>query len=109
MYRTRLWSRGYNHASYIAKAYSELLSLPVEESLLIRIRPSPQQAKMKHKRERERNIHNVFGVHTKTNLPKNTTIILVDDTTTTHATLYEAKRVLEKAGYTNVRAITLAH
>jgi competence protein ComFC len=36
-------------------------------------------------------------------------IILIDDVTTTGATLFEAHKILKQAGAQTVRAITLAH
>ncbi len=109
MHTTRLWSRGYNHAFHIAQAYGNLFSLPVNTTLLAKIRTSPQQAKIKNRSEREKNVHGVFAVRAKNTVPQNTRIIIVDDTTTTHATLNEAQHTLEKAGYRNICAITLAH
>lgn len=109
MHIVRRWSRGYNHAFHIAQAYGNIFSLPVNTVLLTKIRTSPQQAKIKSRSEREKNVRSVFAVHNNSEIPYDTRIILIDDTTTTHATLREAKHVLEKAGYRDIRAITLAH
>ncbi|MDQ5962776.1 MAG: hypothetical protein QG653_583 [Patescibacteria group bacterium] len=109
MHFGRKWSRGYNHASSIANTYGKLLNIPVNENLLIRKKNSTQQATIKRVQERMKNVHNIFAVHQKNADQKTQNIILIDDTTTTHATLLEAKHVLEKTGYTNVKAITLAH
>lgn len=109
MHRKRLWSRGYNHAFHIAKAYGETLIIRVETNLLARSANSPQQAKLRRKKEREKNVRNVFLVNNHRFDANKTNIILIDDTTTTHATLLEAKKVLEKSGFASVRALVLAH
>jgi competence protein ComFC len=40
---------------------------------------------------------------------KNRNIILIDDVTTTGATLKEAKKILKKSGAKNIIAFTIAH
>lgn len=109
MHRKRLWSRGHNHALHIAKAYGEALRIPVENNLLARNKNSPQQAKLHHKQERKENVRNIFSVNRHRFDTNKTNIVLIDDTTTTHATLLEAKKVLERSGFVSVRALVLAH
>ncbi|MEZ4114182.1 MAG: phosphoribosyltransferase family protein [Candidatus Paceibacterota bacterium] len=43
------------------------------------------------------------------NIPKNSTIVLIDDIVTTGATLSEAKRSLKEYGFKNIFAFTLGH
>jgi ComF family protein len=107
--RRRIWLRGYNHATLITQAYSDALSLPYSEQLLLRARYTPQQAKTKHQHERKKNIAHAFTVKKNVTTPKTTHIILIDDTTTTGATLAEARKELERHGYEKISAITLAH
>ena len=107
--RRRILLRGYNHALLVAKAYSELLGIPVSKNILIRERYTKQQAKTKHRTDRIKNIAHAFTVNIPTHFIITQRIILIDDTTTTGATLSEAKKVLEKAGFKNIQAITLAH
>lgn len=102
----RVLLRGYNQAKLIASSYSELLHIPLDTSILVRKKYTKQQAKVKHGKERLNNIQGAFAAHGK---DLNKKIILVDDTTTTGTTLLHAKNVLERYGYKDVLAITLAH
>lgn len=113
MPRLRKWTRGGNHAEYIATTISTKTHIPFHTHLLIRKKTTHQQARFRTRSEREKGITGAFGVDTKmlleSPIPKDTKIILVDDVTTTGATLLEAKKVLEKAGFTSISAITIAH
>ncbi|MBP9782331.1 MAG: ComF family protein [Candidatus Pacebacteria bacterium] len=101
----RRLSRGYNQAEVIAKAYANYLSLPC--SSILHRRNSARKVKLgsRHKR-----LHASITMHVdKKELVHGKDIILVDDVTTTGATLFEAHRILKQAGARTVRAITLAH
>jgi len=109
----RKWSRGNDHTHFIAQELAHELAIPLLEGLVLRNLNTKQQAKTSTRSEREKSIHGAFKVNT-TLLAQNIsllerTIILIDDITTTGATLREAKKMLEKAGFKNVLAITLAH
>jgi ComF family protein len=112
MSQLRIWARGYNHAELIAEEFGKRLTMPTEKHLLLRAKNTPQQARSTGKNEREKNIRGAYKVNTKILeefLTQNATPILVDDITTTGSTLTEAKRTLEKAGFKNIHAVTLAH
>jgi competence protein ComFC len=106
MPRLRKYIRGYNQSEIIAKKLGEKLSLPVNSNLLIRSYSPKRQVSTKTRNERIKNQYNTFRVN---NNVKDLNIILVDDVTTTGATLNEARRVLLKAGAKSIRAITIAH
>ena len=61
---------------------------------------------MHSRAERLKNQHNAFVVQTSV---QGLSVILVDDVTTTGATLLEARKVLLEAGATSVQAYTVAH
>lgn len=106
MPRIRKYMRGYNQAELIALSLSKKCSLLIRTDLLIRIKSPRRQVTTKTKSERLENQHNSFKV---INSVKDMNIILVDDVTTTGATISEARNTLLKAGANNVKAVTIAH
>ena len=66
------------------------------------------QARIKDRRARLKNLSGSFAVKNE-GLIKNKNIILIDDITTTGATLAEAKKILKQAGVRKVIAFTVAH
>lgn len=105
MSRTRRWMRGYNQAELIAQELSGLLEIPYSR-LLTRTKTTRRQVKTRTKSERLVNQKGAFTV-TESVLPP--VIILIDDVTTTGATISEARDTLMKAGNVKVYAATLAH
>lgn len=98
-------SRGYNQAEVIAKAYAHHLSLPY--SHILRRRHSTQKVKLGSRFKRLHAARTMY-LHKNCNV-QGKDIILIDDVTTTGATLFEAHKILKQAGARTVQAITLAH
>lgn len=105
MPRMRKLIRGYNQAELIAYALGKRLSLPVRLALARTKSPS-RQATITEKALRMKNQKGSFGVVGDVS---HKTIILVDDVTTTGATLLEARAVLLKHQAKSVHAFALAH
>lgn len=108
MPKLRQYMRGYNHADALAMYISRDTGLIVQSEVLIR---NPNQSKKRQaiissRKERFKNQHNAFIV--EKNL-EGTHIILIDDVTTTGATLHEARKKLLKQGAEKVYAFTIAH
>lgn len=106
MLRLRKYIRGYNHAEEIARIVSRETKIKVATNLITRRSSKIQQVKTKSRSERLKNQHNAFSVHKNV---KGMNIILIDDVTTTGATLYEARKVFVEKGASSVEAYTLAH
>jgi ComF family protein len=106
MPRLRKLLRGYNQAERIAEELSRLLALPVDANVLVRTHASRRQAMVKTKAERLKNQAGSFSIE-KSSAGMN--LILVDDVTTTGATVEEARRILLRNGAKSVLAATLAH
>jgi len=93
----RLRWRGFNQAELLSEEISKELNIPVINNLLIRVKNNLPQAKIQKAFQRRQNVYNVFDLnkdHSFEKEFKNKTIVLVDDISTTSATLKEAARIL---------------
>lgn len=107
--KSRIKERGYNQSQLICQYINKLnKELKPIYNVLVKTKDVEHQARLHDKRERIKNIANSFGTQ-KEFLIKGKNIILIDDVTTTGATLTEAKKVLKQAGAKKVIAFTLAH
>ena len=108
--KKRMHERGFNQSLLISKKISKLSSgnLILEKDVLIKPKDTEHQARIENRNERLKNIVGSFRVINEEKI-KNRNIILIDDVTTTGATLGEAKKVLKQAGARKVIAFTVAH
>lgn len=102
----RKYIRGYNQAEILAKEFGKQLHVPVDTTLLARKNKNKRQVMTKSRSERIHNQRNSFTL-IRTIVPKK--IILIDDVTTTGATLMEARTLLLQQGADEVKALTIAH
>jgi ComF family protein len=105
MHWRRRLVRGGDHARALALAVARELHIPVGNEL-IRLRNTPQQAKLPRSR-RIKNVHGAFSVKKGKGLV-GASILLVDDVTTTGATANEAARTLLQAGAARVTLAVVA-
>lgn len=100
--------RGFNQATIIAKKIGKIFDLPIYDDILIRIKNTPPQINLSRKLRRK-NIKGAFKIN-KSKIKKITgkTVIIFDDVMTTGATLNEAARVLNQAGFKNIWGLVLA-
>ncbi|MCX6753256.1 MAG: ComF family protein [Candidatus Nomurabacteria bacterium] len=109
--KTRLRERGFNQTELICK---ELIKLDTEKiftlerNILIKIKETEHQARIRNRKQRLENLIGTFGVINENKI-KDRNIILIDDVTTTGSTLNEARKILKNAGAKKVIAFTLAH
>ncbi|HEC30480.1 MAG TPA: ComF family protein, partial [Candidatus Yonathbacteria bacterium] len=107
--RKRRWSRGFNQAEVLARAISEAEQPTlILSTALRRTKHNNPQTLIKNKDLRLQNMRGVFEVRN----PKEITgkrIIVIDDITTTGATLHEATKVLKKAGAKEAIGFAVAH
>lgn len=97
--------RGFNQCEYIAKKISKDLSIK-KLNLLIKDKETKEQKTLK-KGERYENIKNAFKVRASIEFD-NCNIILIDDVTTTGATITEAYNLLKKYRVKDIKLLTLA-
>lgn len=98
-------ARGFNQCEYIAKKIARDLSI---EALEVLIKPKETKEQKKLKRdERYKNIKDAFEVKKGIDV-SNYRIILIDDVTTTGATLQESYKLLKKFKVKDIKLLTLA-
>jgi ComF family protein len=109
--KKRMSTRGYNQAELLARAMLPYFSeehISIDMGLLKKVRDTTPQADIKKKSVRLANMSGCFRT-----APGRTghgeVIILIDDVTTTGATLVAARRALRDAGFSRVYACTVAH
>ncbi|MEK7500524.1 MAG: phosphoribosyltransferase family protein [Patescibacteria group bacterium] len=103
----RLRDRGFNQSRLIAEEVAHIGGIGVRDGLLTRKLGLRPQAKIKRRDQRLANIKNAFRVADAQGAGGRV-ILLVDDVTTTGATLREAARAIKAAGAAKVFAFTLA-
>ncbi len=105
--RKKLKKRGYNQTEILGKCLSDKLSIKMENNVLYKIKDTISQVEIKDRDKRLKNIKGVFAVKNP-EIIKDKIIILLDDITTTGATLNEASRVLKQSGAGKIIGLTVA-
>lgn len=106
LHRARRRDRGFNQSRLLARDLAKSRGIRVLGGALVKARNAPPQAGLRAA-ERERNVVGAY-VARRPDRVRGRTLVLVDDVTTTGATLRECARALMQAGAKEVRAITLA-
>ena len=106
LHKKRLRERGYNQSSLLARELGRLISLPVADDCLIRQKHALPQARTSNIDERKRNVADAFvcrdyGLQDRQ-------ILLVDDVSTSGATLDACAAALKAAGAASVWGLVLA-
>lgn len=101
--------RGFNQTEEIAKALLRLNSRNFEAGfdLLARVKDTQSQMSLGKRRERWENVADAFRVGEPDQV-RGRNLLLLDDVSTTGATLTEARRVLNAAGARNITALAVA-
>ncbi len=105
--KKRFRQRGYNQSELIAKCLSDKLSVRISADNLIKIKNTPSQVEIKDREKRIKNLEGSFGLANPESV-KNKTIILIDDVSTTGATMKEASKILKSAGAKKVIGLVVA-
>ena len=103
--------RGYNQTELLCQEILKLdreKILSLEKNVLIKPKETEHQAQIKNRQERLQNIIGTYSLKNREKI-KGRNIILIDDVTTTGATLEEAKKLLQKFEAKKVIAFTIAH
>ena len=106
LHQKRLRERGYNQSSLLAQELGKLVNLPVVDDCLIRQRHASPQARTATIEERQSNVANAFVC--RNYRLQNKQVLLIDDVSTSGATLDACAMALKTAGATSVWALVLA-
>lgn len=96
--------RGFEPVTEICRELSEILKIPYEKNLLIKIRETPRQSSLDYSR-RIRNLIGAVALARETEADGKT-VLLVDDVMTTGSTIEENSYVLKQGGAKAVFAVT---
>jgi len=111
LHSKRLRWRGFNQSLLLAKQISRELTpgieIPVLENILERIKHTHSQMKIKNYQDRRKNIKNAFSIKDKQTVTGRI-IFLIDDISTTGATIFECAEMLKKYGAKKVFAVVIA-
>ena len=116
--RKRYRERGFNQAELICQEIIKIsylrhsVNMKLKNNILIKPKDTLHQAHIKDRSTRLKNMTGTFAIKDEarsTDLIKGKNVILIDDITTTGATLSEARKVLRQAGARKVIAFTVAH
>jgi len=105
--KKRFRQRGYNQSELLGRFLSDKLSIKMETNVLYKIKETISQVEIKDREKRLKNLQGAFKVKNP-ELIKNKIVILIDDISTTGATLNEAKQVLMQAGAKRVIGLVVA-
>jgi len=106
LHQKRLRERGYNQSELLARESGKLIGLPVVDDSLIRQRHASPQARTSSVDERWSNAANAFTC--RNHKLRDKQVLLIDDVTTSGATLAACASALKAAGTSSVWGLVLA-
>jgi len=106
LHHKRLRERGYNQSLLLAFELGKLSGIPVRPDILKRHINTPPQARTASSIERHRNMHEAFT--SADGKLKDKRVLLIDDVSTSGATLDACASALKQAGALSVWGLTVA-
>ena len=105
--KNRLKERGFNQSELIGGIISQKLGKPLSADIILRTKAQKPQSEIKNREERFLNVKDSF-MPAGEKFPVGQTALLIDDVTTSGATLYEAALAVKNAGAKKIIALTAA-
>jgi ComF family protein len=99
--------RGYNQSTLLARTLARRLGLTANDRTLVRARNTASQAGTSNVEERRANVRDAFRCRGRQLAGKR--VLLIDDVSTTGATLHSCARAALDGGAASVWALTFAH
>jgi ComF family protein len=106
LHRQRLRERGYNQSRLLAQELSRLTGLPLVDDCLIRERNTTPQARTPTAEQRRRNVADAFSCRDRRLEAR--PVLLIDDVSTSGATLDACAQALKAAGASSVWGLVIA-
>lgn len=109
--KKKVRTRGYNQSFYITKGFcnkENKNTLEMKNDIVFKKINTTPQAKITNRKRRLENIKGVFEIKNKERVVGRT-IIVIDDVTTTGATMNEVIKILKKSGAKKVVGFAIAH
>ncbi|MBU1159824.1 ComF family protein [Patescibacteria group bacterium] len=115
LHKNRLKARGFNQSELIAQKLAEKIqtsdvgakNIGCLTNVLYKIKETPAQVSIKNRKDRLRNLQGAFEVKNP-ELIQSANILLIDDISTTGATMKECKKILRSAGAKKIIGIVVA-
>ena len=101
----RVLKRGYCHTELISKEFAKLSGIDTDFKIIKKVKNTLPQYKVRAN-QKAKNVHGAFKIYP--NHAQGKTLILIDDITTTSATLFEAISNLKKNSYGSIICFVLA-
>lgn len=105
--RARMIKPNFDQTKLLAEQTAKLIGVPYMSRCFKRVRKTKKQSKLSRE-ERRRNIHGAFALGKSAQLLRDKTVLVIDDITTSGATLNECARVLKEAGTARVYGAVIA-
>lgn len=105
LHKSRLRSRGFNQAAYLARELAMCVDLPLDEEVLVRHRRTAAQVDLGAE-QRKQNVREAFRCESNGAVERR--VLLIDDVCTTGSTLEACAVALQRGGARSVQALTLA-
>ena len=106
LHRKRWRERGYNQSGLLARELGKLTGLPVVDDCLVRQRYTPPQARTANVSERQSNVAGAFTC--RDGRLRGKQVLLIDDVSTSGATLNACAGALKSAGAASVWGLVMA-
>ena len=112
LHKNKLRRRGFNQAELLAREFSRLSHISLLTNSLLKIKETPAQVDAPDRETRLKNLEGAFAADSKKLTAyglQHKAIILIDDVSTTGATLIHASAALQHAGAQKIIGLVIAH